>query len=329
MAPAPTGESASPADLFGLEDRIAALLRSHGYQLDAFLATVDSAVQIDGTLSRIHCSVLCPDGNGLPRVGDFAAWLAGHVVDYAIPRNEIAAARAFDEKHNTTHRTVALASKARHLFTKLHNSGEGGELLLYVLAQARLGLPQLFCKMPHKTNPQVHYHGSDGIHVGLDVASQRLALYWCESKLHATVANGVRAALDSITPFVCSTGGSSGATERDLCLLRDHLTLNDAELEYALLRYLDKDDPHFNQLQYRGVCLIGFDHDAYPTSAPGIALDALLADTRKAYTAWHSLCAAALQGRSRLSGVHLEIFLVPFPSVESFRSSFFQELTLG
>ena len=41
-------------------------------------------------------------------------------------------------------------------------------MLLYMLVQAFLGLPQLLCKMPLKTSSEMHYHGADGIHIGYD-----------------------------------------------------------------------------------------------------------------------------------------------------------------
>jgi hypothetical protein len=37
--------------------------------------------------------------------------------------------------------------------------------------------------MPPKPNSEVHVHGIDGIHVGIDEATGKLALYWGESKL--------------------------------------------------------------------------------------------------------------------------------------------------
>jgi Cap4 SAVED domain len=37
-------------------------------------------------------------------------------------------------------------------------------MLLYLLLEVELGIPQLLCKTPLKTNPEVHYHGVDGVH---------------------------------------------------------------------------------------------------------------------------------------------------------------------
>ncbi|WP_223252149.1 Hachiman antiphage defense system protein HamA [Paracoccus mutanolyticus] len=47
------------------------------------------------------------------------------------------------------------------MFTDLKSSGEGGELLLYLLTERFLGLPQILCKMSLKTS--AHYHGADGV----------------------------------------------------------------------------------------------------------------------------------------------------------------------
>jgi hypothetical protein len=37
-------------------------------------------------------------------------------------------------------------------------------MLLYLLLEVELGITQLLCKTPLKTNPEVHYHGVDGVY---------------------------------------------------------------------------------------------------------------------------------------------------------------------
>ncbi|HEX8155368.1 MAG TPA: DUF1837 domain-containing protein [Thermoanaerobaculia bacterium] len=311
-----------------LDAKIEKLLRHDGAgEFDAFIATVERDVAVPGTRARVHCNVVQLDGNGMPRVPDLARWLAYQIIDYVIPRQEIADAKAYDDAHNTSRRGAELHSKAKQLFARVANSGEGGELLLYVLAQTQLGLPQLFCKMPHKTNPKVHVHGIDGIHVGVNPDTGGLALYWGESKLHQTVGSAVTDALDSIKPFVCREGGSGAPYERDLQLMRDNIDLGDPELEEAMMRFLDRDDPKHNEVQFRGMCLVGFDHGCYPASHNEKEIGALIDEARAAMQEWVELVTKHIDKRPPLASIHLELFLIPFPSVEAFRAAFMHELT--
>jgi hypothetical protein len=310
-----------------LEAKIDRLLRHDAAgELAAFVATVERDVSLPDTQARVHCNVVQLDGNGMPRVAELARWLSYHVIDYAIPRREIEEAKAHDAQHNTTRRLAELKSKAKRLFVRLKKTGEGGELLLYVLAQSQLGLPQLFCKMPHKTSTSMHVHGIDGIHVGVNPDTGGLALYWGESKMHKDVGGAVTEALDSIKPFVCREGGTGAEYERDLQLMRDNIDLADPALEEAMLRFLDRDDPKHLEVEFRGVCLIGFDHACYPSAQNEKKIAALLDEARAAMTEWLELVTKQIKKRPPLANIHLELFLIPFPGVEEFRAAFLREL---
>ncbi|MEA2569264.1 MAG: hypothetical protein QOI24_1265 [Acidobacteriota bacterium] len=315
-----------PADL---DARIERLLRGDGRELDAFLTVVERDVMVPDTKATIHCNVVSLDGNLMPRVKDLARSLALSVVEYAIPRREIEEADAADRKNNNKRRTTELVIKARQLFTSLDRTGEGGELLLYMFAQSQLKLPQVFCKMALKTNRQMHVHGIDGIHAGYDADSGQLALYWGESKLHKTIASAVTECLDSIKPYVCGEGGTGAAYERDLQLMRDNIDLADPALEAAILTFLDRDHPLYNKVQFRGVCLVGFDETLYPKVHNEKELDALVSEARVALQKWVEMIGGHITKRPPLASIHLEVFLLPFPSVEYFRKAFLHEIGHG
>ncbi len=60
-------------------------------------------------------------------------------------------------------------------------------------------------------------------------------------------------------------------------LLESHLNVDDIELEQALKRFLDPDSPDFNKLEYRGICLVGFDLKDYPQGPSSIDITELVA----------------------------------------------------
>ncbi|WP_158079912.1 DUF1837 domain-containing protein [Archangium sp. Cb G35] len=278
------------------------------------------------TKANIHCHAISLDGNSMPRVGDLARTLVFRIIDYAIPRKEIAEAQAYDQKHNTSARTAELRTKAKKLFTTISNTGEGGELLLYMLTQTLLKIPQIFCKMPHKTSNKLHYNGADGIHAALNRESGRLALYWCESKLHASIDHGISSCLESIKPFLCNNGGTGIPQERDLQLVKSNIDLNSPELEEAILQYLDPDDKQHNKLEYRGICLVGFDYEHYPKLPNSILEQQVLQSIANTFSTWTGKLAHNIRSRTPLESIEMEVFLIPFPSVESFRAAFLEEL---
>lgn len=311
-----------------LAQRLGRLLRDDDGELDTFVEQIDASAVIEGTKTHISCNLIQLDGFGQPRVGDFAQWLSLGVLDYAIPRSQIKAAQERDQKFNTTRNINELQVKARALFNKLDKTGEGGEVLLYCLTQKRLGLPQLLCKMPLKTSANMHFHGIDGVHVGV-TDSGSLALYWGESKLHKSLGRATAQAIRTIQPFLTATNGTGSAQDRDLYLMRDNLDVGDPKLASLLLDFLDRRRKAFNRVEFRGVCLVGFDLNLYPNSARKKAYTDLCEEVRQQLTKWRKSLAKSMKKKSRspLASIHIEVFLVPFPSVDAFRRAFRKELT--
>ena len=316
----------APASSSGLTyDAFIRLLRSTPETLDAYLGEIGTSTLVSSTQATVHCRYLKLDGNKSPRVKDLAVRLANELVNYAIPRSQIEAAKNKELGTQDTKHSVALYRKANRLFTDLANTGEGGELLLYLMTETYLQIPQLFCKMPLKTSSQMHYHGADGIHGTYDPGQGTLSLYWGESKLYATPAAAIDACIESIAPFVLPSGGSAAPQARDLQLLTDNIDLTNPDLEAAILRYLDPDDPSYNRLTYRGVALVGFDSASY-TPGTGPLTEAALTQALEAATqSWHGSVAYHVD-KHKLSEIGIELFCVPFPSVEEFRKAFLEEL---
>ena len=137
---------------------------------------------------RVHWLTL--DGNGRDRTAALAQHLYFKIADYCTPRSRILEARARDDREGGNVQMMMLQEEARRLFIDSDTSGEGGELLLYFLLEAELGLPQVLCKMPLKTNSKMPIHGVDGVHAGL-LKNGGLAVYWGESKLYADVQSAM------------------------------------------------------------------------------------------------------------------------------------------
>lgn len=313
-----------------LADALVRLARGSPKELASLLHDVEVNTRVDGTNVVCHCHSLKLDGNGRPRVRDMVRCVCDHVLDYAIPRSEIAKALEDQKETGSSVKLTRLVTDARNLFTDLEKSGEGGELLLFVLAEQILHLPQIICKMDLKTNKEMHVHGADGLHAGTDPLTGKLVLYWGESKLFDTASDAIRDCLASIAPMLKANdnGNSQGDGDRDLQLLQRYADLNDPALEDALKRYLDPRSSDFNMLEFRGLCLVGFNSKAYPTEVNRIDLEAVVSKISSRLPKWKIQIANRV-GKEKLTGFGFHFLCVPFPSVDDFRSRLRQELGLG
>jgi hypothetical protein len=359
-----------------IEKIVEEIARGSSSTIASYLDTIEQTQLIGGTRTNFYSHMITRDGNGSPRLDDFADFLVRHVVEYAIPRSRISEAKSKDAASGLSTHIVRLNLEAQKLFTPLKTSGEGGELLLFVLGEVLLKLPQLFCKMsvktaggvhfhgadgihglnleaqklftPLKTSgeggelllfvlgevllklPQlfckmsvktaggVHFHGADGIHVGIDPNDGALELYWGESKFHSTFDSAIADCLDSVSPFLKREADSD---LEDLLLLQTHLDLGNPKYTEAIKQLLDKDNPGFKSVKYCGLCLIGFNDENVYT--PKATKDLIRAESNK----WKHSMKRRLTNRS-LESFHVHFFCLPVICVDSFRNRLLERLGL-
>ncbi|HCM9261337.1 TPA: DUF1837 domain-containing protein [Enterobacter hormaechei subsp. xiangfangensis] len=301
------------------------LIRDDGQTLNSYFSEVKVNSLIENTNATCHFHCLNLDGNGRPRVDALIQFLNDKVVDYAIPRKKINEAVQYFNLTQSTAKITKLASQAKRLFTRLANSGEGGEFILFLFAEQFLKFPQIICKMSLKTSSQMHYHGADGIHIGVDKDNKKLCLYWGESKLYSNLSKGISECMDSIAPLLQSSMGVEGAETRDMQLLESHLNVDDIELEQALKSFLDPDSPDFNKLEYRGICLVGFDLKDYPQGPSSIDISELVALINTKVGKWSTSVQGGIVNK-KLDRFAMHVFILPFPSVKAFRASLIRAL---
>lgn len=240
--------------------------------------------------------------------------MASATMDFCIPRSKIERAHAEYEKTNSTAAIVGLHEQARNLFVKSESSGEGGELLLFLLMERVLQRPQLISKMALKTNTEVHVHGSDGIHASL-ANDGVLDVYWGESKLYKSSSEAFKDCFESIAPYLRPDGDAR--RRQDLLLVRDHLNVTQIELATHLLEYFDETNPKTLKVRWNGVCLVGFDHDKYPDISD---LDETKQqEISRAVGRWHKTVGNRVK-EFEVVGVNIDLFCIPMPDVADLRA---------
>jgi hypothetical protein len=260
-------------------------------------------------------------------IDDFVDAISLFVPNFCLPRSELEAVYAKKDELSSFDFHVALSQlnrRAVNLFRRVHElsnrNGEAGELILFLLTEWMLGAPQLIAKMSLKTHTDMPVHGADGIHVRFVPETGHLFIYSGESKLYSDPEAAIASAVESI-----KTASSHKAVTRELDLVQRNIDFSglSSQARAALLRYLDPFDESSNSRRDVVTCLIGFDFDGYrEVSNRGD-------DADQAFRVLVTQClcdlgprfARALQA-SKLSDKHVELFLLPVPSVQSLRDKF-------
>lgn len=294
--------------------------------LDVHLTLIERDIAVADQSVKIHCHCLAVDGNGRIQLRRLAEFMRNVAVDYALPPSKVAEAKARDAKFNSTEAVAELVERAKRSFTNLATTGEGGEMLLYLLAQRFLKLPQILCKMDLKTDDKMHYHGADGVYAGIDPDGV-LKLYWGESKVYATANKAISACLESLAPYLLETEHEGAERERDLLLLSDKADLCDEQMTAALRKYFDRSSPMSNRVRYCGAALVGFGVPFYPGEDATAVADDIAKAAKAALTGWVNAVGKGII-KNKLDSLEIEFFCVPLPSAQGFRDIFLEVMGL-
>lgn len=305
--------------------KLDAILSGNPDQLGVHLHLIDQNIEIDGLKVTIHCHCLTADVNGKIKLERFVEFMRHAAVDYAIPRTRIEEAKQRDAIYRSTSAVAALCDEARALFTNLAKSGEGGEMLLYLLAERFLRKPLVLCKMDLKTDTQMHYHGADGIYAEVS-DDGKLKLFWGESKVYEKHTDAIRECIRSLKPYLVEEDHLKSSRERDLTLLSDKADLGNQELSEAFRLFFDKTSPQSNRVEYCGIALVGFDAGFYPKDGGRAVMGDMVVAAKKSLSDWMESIKSRLIVE-KLEQFDIHFLCVPFPSVKKFREVFQEVMT--
>ena len=168
--------------------------------------------------------------DGEATVDEFVDLISNHITAFCLPRSELLRAQNIAKTGKQTQAAAvftSLAQRAQSLFIKAkkgsHRSGEAGEIILYILVEWLLKAPQIVSKMYLKTNHNMPVFGTDGIHARYCNQTDRLFLYWGESKAHKSLDGALDSALSSISEFL-----AANQQQREIEIVSEYLDLGDA-----------------------------------------------------------------------------------------------------
>lgn len=309
-------------DRLELEAAIGALRRNWSF-LESRLRVLDHELATScGNLSvRLHYPAI---RQAQPTVEALIDKIANYTAHFCLPRTEVEEVYAKKDKLDPFefHASVThLNERARRLFQKARqDSGEFGELLLFILTEWILEAPQIIAKMSLKTSTAMPVHGSDGIHVKFDAQTGRLLVYSGEAKLHKDVRRAITSAVKSIGKAL-----SYDAMQHELQLVQRNVEFSglDVKSRGALLRFLDPFEEDSNDRHEIITCLIGFDFSAYDQmAAAGDNAEREFQTAALEHLAELGTAMAAELEGAGLGHAPIELFFLPLPSVVAARDRF-------
>lgn len=263
---------------------------------------------------------LVVDANNKIREKDFVRHLLLYVTNYAIPRSLIREAKEKDAISGFDANMSKLREQAKELFVSMEQTGELGELLLWALAEMYLGYPQAICKMPLKTDEKLHYNGIDGVHLWHDAGN--LEVFWGEAKMHSSFYQAAKECIDGLSEFVNAGEG----VDLELGILNTKSDVGCDEVNQALRKYFDRDDPAHNNLKYSGIGFIGFDEYNRQTFYDEPYANETIAEAiQKQHPNLSRLINSYIKS-ANLQNANIHLFCIPFRNVQSLRDAFLAEL---
>lgn len=311
---------AGPNTGLNLDAALRASLRRGASHIGTHLICIERDIMVGQTRTKLHCYSLPLDAHGRVRMKPLAEFLRDQIIDYAIPR------RTIEEAYKETQETDSMAAishlheRARSLFTSLAQSGEGGELLLFAMAEAIFGITQIICKMTLKTSTSMHYHGSDGVYAEARTDGG-LNLYWGESKIYSNATAAIKNCLESLAPFLRDPEGEDAARNQDIILINEFANFTDERLVAALKKFLDKDNPSSLSVRHCGFALSAFDSDSYPGADIEGKTDEMAAAISQQLDTWVKTTDGRIY-HEKLEKFDIHFICVPLPSASEFRTYF-------
>lgn len=252
-----------------------------------------------------------------PRTRHFVSKLCDHIVHYCLNREKN------DQIESCQIRQLYLEAKEKFTQPKNGKTGEVGELILYFLLEGYLRVPKVFSKMSLKTNAQMHIHGSDGVHLGIN--DSNFILYFGESKVYKNYSSAINDALNSVRAFMTETSEDQGCLHKDfeIKILSNNLDIPPGSLRESVLQVLDPYSKERSKLKIVHACFIGYEvEDLLDSYSENELINAYKKRSRSCYE--HLV--NKLTENPELKSLRWHFFFIPFVSVNNFRSEFLKEL---
>ncbi len=214
--------------------------------------------------------------------------------------------------------------RACRRFVKNSNTGEFGEMILFFLLEVFEGAMQIVNKMALKTSGNVHYHGADSVHFGLN--GDLKVLYLGESKTtEADFTKALSKSIESIEKFYNEEKDKfevdmvSGNLSRDI----------QPDIKEVIEKYLDPLQPDKTGCCQTHAVFLGFEEsflrDLEKTCVGEGLIDKVTEKYKERITNYVETIAKKVEN-SDVSDKRFLFFLLPFKDLQKARDKFSGEV---
>jgi hypothetical protein len=262
------------------------------------------------------------DGNGRPMSKALAELLYQYIIHYCIAAKNRSSAITAKE-------SARLIKEARKLFRhpditddSPDKTGEAGEALLFFLMESIIQAPQIVSKMELKTNRKLEANGSDGIHARWNEEDEIVDFYFGESKLYQKIDDAIVSALKSIESFHVDE-----VYKHEFTMITKHFKYADLEVQKAVTEHIKLGEPGPGA-RVNHACLIGYNWSEYDNKHNKSSRELALEFKEKLIHETSVIAAQLDKKLEAFSRKHLclDVFFIPFPSVQNFRNEFNEAL---
>jgi len=253
----------------------------------------------------VKCFYVDLDTNG-PKMALFWDLLKNHIVKYVYPVE-------LRKRKKDVYRLAASR------FSEADNSGEIGELLLFLILEACFNAVQIKAAMPLKIRRQMHSPGADAIHIKSE--GEKILVFYGESKVYKDNNAAISRAVESSKNLIANKKHFEDEVE--------FVQNNIVHFGYddKIAEFLNPYSKENTDCEYHYPCLICFDSSAYEAfkqkDVPALEL------FMSKYT--EEITGSAGKFNTELTNaafLHKNFYLIllPFESVENLRVSFLKVL---
>lgn len=314
--------------MLAVEEQLEEYLSATKMAFDNLLSEVDHTFKVGDLEVEARFYYIKFDANGRPRYNDFFEVIWRQILAFCIPPKEIVEAKRLFEEENDPSLFVAINDKAKRLFLEAKNTGEPGELILFLFLENKIKAPQIVCKMYLKTNNHMPVHGTDGIHMKYDKDTDTLYLYWGESKIYEKLSTALDECLNSIHEINTEDGTGRRALDRDVQLITDHMKIYDEDLKKVIKEYFNPASERRNHVVEVNACFIGFDWSKMKNLNQFNQRN-LISEFENAYMSRIEQIVNLLHDKLLNSQIHhfrFHFFFLPFKDVQDLRNHFLNRL---
>jgi hypothetical protein len=227
------------------------------------------------------------------------------------------------EYQNASHtRFRAIYLEAKETFVATPNSGEAGELLLFLFLESN-GIIQVYSKMGLKTNPNMHFHGYDAVHVQVH---SEFVLHYGHAKMYASFANALANSLSDVEEM------AKNSVQRDLEIRLASKHTDAAKFGTYAQTVRDMLNPYYKYKEkYREVnsLFLGANEDfmSVPNSDANLTFEGMMKQRyEKRREDISEQIKKGVDGRRSINHQVFNFYILPFVDVDDFRKKFLAEL---